>query len=177
MTDHATLQVVDDDHVIRFERTFTQPIETVWAAVTEPEHLEHWFPTTIDGPRTAGAAVDFRFRDADESKWDFAGTILEFTPPAVFALQWGPEALRFQLLPEGTGTRLIFTATFRDPAIVARDCAGWHVCLDELVAHVATGGGSAPGTEPTPDWQAYFDHYREAFGPEYAAVTAATPMD
>jgi uncharacterized protein YndB with AHSA1/START domain len=176
MSQHATLQIVDGDPAIRFERTFTQPIETVWAAITEPEHLEHWFPSTIDGPRATGAAVEFRFRDPEESKWDFAGTILEYDPPEVFALQWGPEALCFQLTAEGTGTRMVFTATFGDPGIVARDTAGWHACLDALDEHVVTGGGRAPGTEPTPQWQAYFDHYREAFGGQYAVVAEATAM-
>ena len=27
----------------------SHPPEKVWRALTEPEHLAHWFPTTIEG--------------------------------------------------------------------------------------------------------------------------------
>jgi hypothetical protein len=47
---------------LRFERRLGHPVETVWPAVTEPEHLDAWFPTTIDGLRSAGARLRLTFR-------------------------------------------------------------------------------------------------------------------
>ena len=42
---------------LRFERRFPQPPDTVWRALTEPEQLQAWFPTTIEGERVAGAPL------------------------------------------------------------------------------------------------------------------------
>ena len=137
MSAHGTLHSHDGRHTVTFERELSQPIDVVWSAITEPDHLEHWFPTTIDGERAAGAHVDFRFRDVEHSKWDFDGTITEFRPPHVFGLRWGDQDVRLELTANGGSTHLQFTTTFDDAAIVARDSSGWHVCLDALVAHLA----------------------------------------
>jgi uncharacterized protein YndB with AHSA1/START domain len=50
---------------LRFERRLAHPPEKVWRALTEPEHLEAWFPTTIEGEFETGAALRFRHRDTD----------------------------------------------------------------------------------------------------------------
>jgi hypothetical protein len=47
---------------LRFERRFGHSVVTVWRAVTEPEHLDAWFPTTIDGLRSTGARLRLTFR-------------------------------------------------------------------------------------------------------------------
>jgi uncharacterized protein YndB with AHSA1/START domain len=52
----------DDRPVVRFRRQFAQKPETVWRALTEPEHLEAWSPTTIEGERATGAELRFSFR-------------------------------------------------------------------------------------------------------------------
>jgi hypothetical protein len=40
---------------VRFERTYAHPIERVWAAVSDPIEMTHWFPfsVTIEA-RTSG---------------------------------------------------------------------------------------------------------------------------
>jgi uncharacterized protein YndB with AHSA1/START domain len=38
---------------LHFRRVFPQPIDQVWRAATQPEHLAHWCPTTIEGERVA----------------------------------------------------------------------------------------------------------------------------
>ena len=47
---------------LRFERRLTHPQEKVWRAITDPEHLAAWFPSTIEGERAAGARLRFSFR-------------------------------------------------------------------------------------------------------------------
>jgi uncharacterized protein YndB with AHSA1/START domain len=54
-------QQADGRWQLRFTRTLAHPVEKVWRAITEPEHLEHWFPSTIEGERTAGAPLRFSF--------------------------------------------------------------------------------------------------------------------
>ncbi len=63
---------------------------------------------------------------------DFEGTMLAFDPPKLLELLWGDERLRFELVPDGAGTLLIFSASFAELGRAARDAAGWHVCLDLL---------------------------------------------
>ena len=38
---------VNGNAVVRFERTFPHPVPVVWDAITDPEQLEAWFPTTV----------------------------------------------------------------------------------------------------------------------------------
>ena len=59
---YGTLDTLQDGRSqLRFTRALAHPPEKVWAAITEPEHLAHWFPTTIDGERAAGAPLRFTF--------------------------------------------------------------------------------------------------------------------
>ncbi|MCU1492688.1 MAG: hypothetical protein JWO62_452 [Acidimicrobiaceae bacterium] len=34
---------------LRFTRDLADPVETVWKTLTEPEHLQNWFPHRIVG--------------------------------------------------------------------------------------------------------------------------------
>ena len=52
------------EHAEALRRRLAHPPETVWSALTEPDQLERWFPTTIDGERAAGAPLSlFSHRD------------------------------------------------------------------------------------------------------------------
>src|ERR1700737_5024670 len=58
----GTLEQTDDGPSrLRFVRILPHPPERVWRAITEPDELIHWFPTTIEGERAAGAALRFSF--------------------------------------------------------------------------------------------------------------------
>lgn len=59
---YGTTEHLDDGRWrLRFVRTLPHPAEKVWRALTEPAHLAHWFPSTIDGERAAGAPLRFVF--------------------------------------------------------------------------------------------------------------------
>jgi hypothetical protein len=103
----GVLEQVGDRSVLRFRRELSQPREKVWRALTEPEHLAKWFPTSIDGERKAGAPLRFSFRDGEGD--DFEGEMLGYDPRSLFEFRWGPDILR----------------------------AGWHACLDVLAYEVA----------------------------------------
>jgi len=48
-----------DAVTLTLTRRLAHPVETVWRAVTEPEHLAAWFPQEIVGDRRAGAQLRF----------------------------------------------------------------------------------------------------------------------
>jgi len=70
---NGQLEAGGDSWRLRFTRSLPHPPEKVWRALTEPEHLDAWFPTTIEGDRQAGAALRFRHRDADLPQIVLAG--------------------------------------------------------------------------------------------------------
>jgi uncharacterized protein YndB with AHSA1/START domain len=133
-TSYGTLETGEHGEPrLRFERMLADPQEKVWRAITEPEPLAHWFPTTIDGPRAAGARLEFVFPKGEAPPFD--GEMLVFDPPSVMELRWGPDTLRLELHPlDGGGTLLILLDTLEELGKAARDGAGWHTCLDGLAA-------------------------------------------
>jgi hypothetical protein len=63
---------------LRFTRMLAHPPENVWRAITEPEQLAHWFPTTIEGEYAAGAPLRFSF--AEDQYPSFDGEMLVYEP-------------------------------------------------------------------------------------------------
>jgi uncharacterized protein YndB with AHSA1/START domain len=155
----------DDEVTLRFVRWLPHPPGKVWRALTEPEHLAAWFPTTIEGELTAGSRLQFSFRDMPLPALD--GTMLTFRPTELLELVWGDERLRFELTPDGAGTLLTFTASFAELGRAARDGAGWHVCLDLLGYDL--GDAPVPWTQ-NDRWRAVHTEYVARFGPEAAIV-------
>jgi uncharacterized protein YndB with AHSA1/START domain len=142
--DFGQLDQRDGRVVLTYIRRLPRPPEVVWRALTEPDHLAAWFPTTIDGDRAAGARLSFAFRDMDMPPMD--GQMLVFEPPSVMELLWGPDGLRFELRPDGSGSVLVFTATLEELGKASRDGAGWHSCLDHLVTEL--GGDQVTPCRP-----------------------------
>jgi uncharacterized protein YndB with AHSA1/START domain len=163
---YGRLEQVDGRWRLQFSRAFGHSLEKVWRALTEPEHLAAWFPTTVDGERTGGAALRFTF-PGDEAP-PFEGRTLTYDPPSVLEFSWGADVLRFELRPDGAGCLLTLTVTFDEQGRGARDGAGWHMSLDRLAAHLA---GAEQDSEP--DWAAVHALYVERLGP--AASTIGPP--
>src|SRR6266542_177287 len=112
LTALGRLEPAGDRWQIRFTRDLPHPPEKVWRAITEPEHLVAWFPTTIDGERAAGAKLRFTF-PFDEAP-DMDGEMLVYDPPSVMELRWGDDTLRLELTPTDDGTRLTLVDVFDD---------------------------------------------------------------
>src|SRR5947209_17014024 len=117
---------------LRFTRTVPYPQAKVWRAITEPEHVARWFPTTIEGDRAAGAQLRFSFPGGQAPPMD--GRMLEFKPESVMELEWGPDVIRIELRSVAEGTELTLLDTLEERGKAARDAAGWHVCMDALEA-------------------------------------------
>ena len=151
---------------LRFVRRLPHPPEKVWRALVEPQHLEAWFPTRIEGERKAGAKLRFVFPNDEGPAID--GEMLAYEPPSRLELRWGgDETLRFELRPDGDGTVLTFVDTFDEVGKAARDAAGWHACLDALGAHL--DGEDLPSTAEE-RWAEVHPRYVEQFPPEASTI-------
>ena len=125
MTQTALGTVRTDGEVVElgYERELRHPPEKVWRAITESEHLRHWFPADIVGERVAGADLRFVFwpeaveKAADEIEStgvplddpSLPGRMITWEPPRLLELTWDTEHLRFDLEPVEGGTRLRLT--------------------------------------------------------------------
>ncbi len=160
----GTLEQHGDDWRLTFTRRLPHPVEKVWRAVTEPAHLKAWFPQDVVGERRSGAPLRFVHDSGDA----FDGEMVLFDPPSVMELRWGTDLLRIELRPdgEGDGTVLTLVDTFVELGKAARDAAGWHECLDLLVASL--DGTAPPGWGSV--WQAVHPLYVERLGPDASTI-------
>jgi uncharacterized protein YndB with AHSA1/START domain len=150
--------------VLRFERWLAHPPAKVWRAITDPAEAAHWFPAMIETELAVGARMRFTFPDVAPAVGTSDGEILELDPPKVYAFRWKTDVLRFELVAEGAGTRLVFTQTISGDGWAAqltagRTAAGWDVCLDALAARL-----DDRHYEPPQRWLAPMEHYIEKFG-------------
>jgi uncharacterized protein YndB with AHSA1/START domain len=154
---------------IRFERTIPHPVGTVWTAITDPEQLEQWFPTSVEFSGLAtGAPIAFRF--AEDRYPPMSGEIRELSPPERLVFTWGDDELTFELDSRdgGAACRLAFSVALDAADKAARDGAGWEACLDALA--LVAAGGLPPRPMPASQWQAYYDEYRRQGLPAGAAI-------
>lgn len=153
---------------VRLERELPDPPSVVWHALTEREQLRSWFPCDVivrGGRWEVGAAITFPFPPGVMDT-TLTGVVLEVDEPHVLAFTWGDDTLRFELSPEGDGTRLVLIDEL-PPDSAARNAAGWEQCLDRLA-----------DLEPAADgWQRRFERYAAAFestlGPQQARPESA----
>jgi len=158
------LKQLEDRWQLRFARELHHSPDKVWRALVEPEHLEAWFPTTMEGDRAAGAPLKFSFREHEAPPMD--GEMITYQPPSVLEFKWGEDILRFELQPVEDGTLLTLYDTFDKLGRAARDAAGWHVCLDILELHLL--GGDPPDQGRA--WKDVHAQYVEALGPDAATI-------
>jgi uncharacterized protein YndB with AHSA1/START domain len=162
---NGELEQRDGEWRLRFTRRLPHPPEKVWRALTQPEHLEAWFPTTIEGALVPGAPLRFAHRDVPLPPME--GEMLVCDPPSVMEFRWGEDTLRFALEPDGAGTKLTLVDILEELGKAARDGAGWHVCLDQLAYHL---DDAAPPRDSADRWRQVNDDYVERFGPEAATI-------
>ena len=159
---HGTLERAGDRWQLRFARDLRHPPNTVWLALTEPEHLAAWFPSDIEGDRAVGATLQFPFREGEAPTEE--GRMLAFEPPKLLEFSWGSDLLRFELEPTHDGTRLTLLNAFDEVGKGVRDAAGWHFCLDNLELRLDGLPSKSEG------WQVLEGEYKERFPAEAATI-------
>lgn len=162
----AELETIDGTAVLRFERHFAHPVAKVWRAITDPAEMAHWFPAAIETELKPGSKMRFVF--PEEAPIDLKmteGEVLEFDPPKVYAFRWNADVLRFELVPEDDGCRLLFSQTLGGGPLgrlaAARNASGWDTCLATLVARL---DGAVPRNGDSHNWLQPTLKYIEKFG-------------
>jgi uncharacterized protein YndB with AHSA1/START domain len=145
-TADGTLETREDGKaVIRFKRRFSHPIERVWEALTDRDHVIRWWGD-LDAELVPGGRFVLRWLNSDEggntSVWN--GTVAEIDPPRALETSgsWGASdsaweaatgTLRWELTPDGDETVLRFVNTVELPEeFKTKTLAGWHWHLDAL---------------------------------------------
>ena len=159
----GTLEQAGPRWRLRFTRDLDHPVSRVWQAITEPGHLEAWFPHRITGDWVAGAPLTFS--DPQGRGPDFGGEVIACEPPSLLEFRWGPDVIRLEIGARGAGCTLTLLDTFGELGKAARDAAGWHVCLESLASHL----DHAPGP-PGNLWMEVHPGYVSSFGPEASAI-------
>lgn len=150
-THYGSLHETDDNQIyVRFERHYPHPIDKVWAAITEPRHLQRWFPGfTIE--LKEGGVFQIFFGGDCEGPAHVEGIVTVFDPPNTLALG----TMRFELERSDAGCTLVFTDVLQFDGVRTDDqfansvLGGWHAFMDRLDAELA---GLEPGEHPEPDY-------------------------
>ena len=168
MTDRGTYLEHDGRPAVRFVRRYPHPAQRVWAAVSEPAGLRHWFPSSVElEPRTGGRIA---FHD-DPNLPATAGTVLAYDPPRRLAFTWGGDELHLTVEPDGDAActlTLLNVLEARDAT--ARNAAGWAVCLAELEKHLRGDTADGPHSATAEPWQEHYAAYVAAGVPSGAPI-------
>ncbi|WP_119726453.1 SRPBCC family protein [Thermomonospora amylolytica] len=159
------LELDDGRPAVRFQRVYDHPIEKVWALVTEPDELAHWFPSPqVALDLTPGGAVTF---SGDPNMPGSTGRIIAVDPPRRLAFTWGDDELHFDLEPLGDHrTRFTLTNVLGARNTAARNAAGWDVCLSALDARAV----NRPTEGPAATWDDLYGKYVAAGMPSGAPI-------
>jgi uncharacterized protein YndB with AHSA1/START domain len=150
----------DDTADLRYERRYPRPIETVWAALTEPARLADWLGEALVEPYVGG-----RYELFIDRKRPMTGRVLTWQKPTLLEFTWDTgdapaSVVRCELTPDGDGTRLVFLHKGVGFVWIGLVLPGWHVHLERLDSLLA--GAVEPMSMP--HWREmqtiYIDRYK-----------------
>ena len=166
--DLGTYVELDGRPAVRFVRTYPHSIDRVWSAVTNPNELRHWFPSSVDVELKAGGTIRF---SGDPYTDDRTGTVLACDPPRRLAFTWADDELHFELEALGAGQcRFTLTNILSERNAAARNASGWTVCLNELRKHLAGERTDGPHSASTLPFQPLYDAHVAAGLPSGAEI-------
>jgi uncharacterized protein YndB with AHSA1/START domain len=159
-----------DAWTLVFVRDLRHPREKVWAALTDPDHLDKWSPFRPDRDLGTTGPATLTMVDGDGSV-DSPGNITRAEPPALLEYQWDDDFLRWELAEIAGGTRLTLRHTMNDESYLPRVATGWHICLD--VADLLLSGNPVPVVRGEDAKKYGFDTLSD----EYAAMLGIEPKE
>ena len=161
-TRRGTVTRTDDGRQrLEFRRSWPDPIEDVWSALTEPDRLARWIGV-YEGERRPGGTGTFAMTQEEGEHAGEPTTILECDPPRRLVIEWVQQdtdawRIDLDLWVEDGRTVLRFVQDFPADADVTDFAMGWHWYLDKLAAEL--GGRPQPG-----DWDAFLAEVGAAYG-------------
>ncbi|NTX35810.1 SRPBCC family protein [Myxococcus sp. CA033] len=148
-------------------RDLSHPPEKVWRAITQPEHLREWAP--FDSDRNLGSVGTAKLSTVGAPKQMVAETqIKRADEPRLLEYSWGGQDLRWELEPQGAGTRLTLWHNI-NRGFISMGAAGWHICfdvMDRLLAGQPIGRIVGPDAMGFDGWQRLNAEYARQFGVE-----------
>jgi uncharacterized protein YndB with AHSA1/START domain len=156
----GTVTFDGDYATMRFERRLRHPIDVVWEALTESEHLARWYMTKANIEARAGGRIEYW---SGPAQLHVTGRILTWDPPRVFEHEWNLEPLaqlptgersvvRWELEPDGEGTILRVTHRRLTRRTAIGFAPGVHAFLDRLEDQLDGA--------PLADWYARIEEVR-----------------
>jgi uncharacterized protein YndB with AHSA1/START domain len=165
----ADIRKDGDTWTLILVRELKHPPAKVWEALTDPAHLVEWAPFDADrslatpGPvklSTVGTPTP-QVSDSQVKRAD---------PPRLLEYAWGGNDLRWELEPQGAGTRLTLWHNI-NKGFIAMGAAGWHICFDVLdsLLEGAPLGRIVAGEAMKFGWPRLLAEYSKQFGLEMPA--------
>jgi uncharacterized protein YndB with AHSA1/START domain len=137
----GSLHAVDDEGVVRMEQLLDTGIDDLWAAVTDPERLAHWYGE-VEGELSQGG--EFRVRIALSG--ERTGRVEACEPPQRLLLTMRdpdrrpgqPEQLvhEARLIAEGARTRLVWEVRGMPVDLLPAYGAGIQIHVEHLADYV-----------------------------------------
>jgi uncharacterized protein YndB with AHSA1/START domain len=157
--DQGTYLEVDDRPAVRFARTYDQPLERVWEAISDPAEMRHWFPSpeVAHDAREGGSITLSGDPYAPEAK---TTRVLVWDPPHRFSFEWADDELHFTLTQVDQGTRLELVNILSTSGAASRNAAGWEICLEHLDRVVAGTWQPSPSDGSMAEFLPVLEKYR-----------------
>ena len=150
-------------------RDLKHPPTKVWQALTDPAHLVEWAP--FDADRNLGTVGPVKLSTVGAPKPQVSETqVKRADAPRLLEYSWGGNDIRWELEPQGAGTRLTLWHDI-DKGFISMGAAGWHICFDVLEQLLAGAPiGRIVGMEAMKfGWPRLNAEYAEQFGVELPA--------
>ena len=137
---------------LEFRRSWADPIEDVWSALTEPDRLARWIGR-YDGERAAGGTGTFTMTHEEGESAGEPTTVVECDPPRRLVIEWVQQdtddwRIELDLWAEGGRTQFRFIQLYAADADVTDFALGWHWYLEKFDAEVRGRSGPA-------DWDTF----------------------
>jgi uncharacterized protein YndB with AHSA1/START domain len=138
--------------------------EKVWAALTDPAQLREWAPYDVDRNLATAGPAKLSWLGAPQAT---ETEVKRADAPKLLELSLGGQATRYELEPQGSGTRLTLWINIgRNYA--AMGAAGWHIAfdvLDRLLAGHPIPRIAGPASFKFDGWKRLQGEYAKLFGP------------
>lgn len=151
----AKIYKSDKGFTAEYERIYDVPAEIVWLSLISNEKFKFWMEHLEITDLRNGGNINFHYNDGSGNLEKI--TITDFVDGEVLQFEWGEDTVRFEVLPNNTGSTLIinqFLTQITDHT--PKDLAGWHVCFMHF-DNVVTGESHII---PQGEWEKWYAEYK-----------------